>query len=101
MRWEPVPAQELLPLLEHNLSARAQPQRAAALKVLSGFQQPALPAAGSEQALAAAREPSDIFPRWAHIESQVPLELPPTSASTPTKHKTTLLLLQCIGSAAS
>lgn len=62
--------QELLPLLAPNLSARSQSHRAAALKVLSSFQQPALTSAGSGQA-ASAQERSDIFPRWAQIESQV------------------------------
>ncbi len=58
--------QELLPVLASNLSVRSQSHRAAALKVLCSFQQPALPSPGSGQAA----ERSDILLRLAQIESQ-------------------------------
>ncbi|BDA46528.1 probable small subunit processome component 20 homolog [Coccomyxa sp. Obi] len=61
---------ELLPLLASNLSVRSQSHRAAALKVLCSFQQPALPSPGSGQAADNSRERSDILPRLAQIESQ-------------------------------
>ncbi len=68
--------QELLPLLAPNLSVRSQSHRAAALKVLCSFQQPALSSPGSGQA-AESQERSDILPRLAQIESQACLWLRP------------------------
>ncbi len=56
-------------MLAPNLAARAQPQRATALRVLCAFQQPLLPAA-PDAAPGAPRGRSDLFLRWAQIEGQ-------------------------------
>ena len=63
--------QELLPVLAPSLSARSQPQRAAALQLLRAFQQPLVPAGAEGTPPDAPHARSDLFQRWAQIEGQV------------------------------
>lgn len=68
-------SQDLLPLVEGNLSTRSQAVRGATLNLLCTCQQPQLPNAGNKGSSAHEEPPrsSSHFPKLAQIENQVRL----------------------------
>lgn len=75
--WTFPALQEILPLVQPNLAAAAQPVRCATLRLLCCFEQPPLPAVKegaadkeTSPAEAGSAAASDLFSVWHRIESQ-------------------------------